>query len=180
MIIITGLGNPGEKFKNTPHNLGFELLDVFCKKNGSPDFWYKKKLDAMISEKENILLLKPQTFMNNSGKAVRKVKGDLILCHDDIDLPLGFFRISKDRGPAGHKGVESVIRETGTQDFIRIRIGICPERGKPKDPEKFVLKRFSKEARLKADNVLSRASEALKVIIESGLEYAMNEYNKAV
>ncbi|MDP2910197.1 MAG: aminoacyl-tRNA hydrolase [bacterium] len=162
-IIIIGLGNPGKKYINTRHNIGFEIIDVFTKENNFPEFRLNKKFNALISEKENILLVKPQTFMNESGISVKKLAGvrpplnqrgsdprnlrNLYIIHDDIDLPLGKIRISKNRGSAGHKGVESIIKELGTKDFLRIRIGIRPlqRRELIYGAEKFVLEKFKKE-----------------------------------
>ena len=163
MTIIIGLGNPGKKYFDTRHNIGFEVLDQFAKENNFPEFKLSKKFNALISEKENILLVKPQTFMNNSGISVKKLAGvrpplnqrgsdprnlrNLYIIHDDIDLPLGKIRISKNRGSAGHKGVESIIKELGTKDFTRIRIGIRPlqRRELIHGTEKFVLEKFKKE-----------------------------------
>jgi len=146
MIIIIGLGNPGEKYNNTPHNVGFEAVEQFAKENNFPEFKLSEKFKALISEKNNILLVKPQTFMNESGKSVKKIRrgrtsAKLIVIHDDIDLPLGKIKISKNRGSAGHKGVESIIKELGTKDFIRIRIGVS-RKNKPD-----VLKKFDKESK---------------------------------
>ncbi len=143
MTIIIGLGNPGKRYTNTPHNIGFEIIDKFAKENNFPEFKLSKKFNALVSESNNILLAKPQTFMNESGKSVKKICGgpssaDLIVVHDDIDLPLGKIRISKNRGSAGHKGVESIIKELGTKKFIRIRIGV---------ESNDVLRKFKKEQR---------------------------------
>lgn len=150
MIIIAGLGNPGRKYTNTRHNIGFQIIDEFARENNFPEFKMSKKFNALISEKENIILVKPQTFMNQSGKAIKKLpetrtRAELIIVHDDIDLPLGKIRISKNRGSAGHKGVESIIKELNSKDFTRLRIGIQPKTGKPKNVEKFVLQNFTKE-----------------------------------
>jgi peptidyl-tRNA hydrolase, PTH1 family len=144
MRIIIGLGNPGKKYDNTPHNAGFEAIDQFAKENNFPEFRPSKKFNALISEKDNVLLAKPQTFMNDSGKSVSAIANfyktkNLTVIHDDIDLPLGETKISQNRGSAGHKGVESIIRELGTKDFTRIRIGVSQE----KKPD--VLKKFDKE-----------------------------------
>ena len=150
MIIIVGLGNPGEKYKNTRHNVGFQVVDEFTKENNFPEFKLSKKSHSLISEKENIVLAKPQTFMNESGKTVKALLKNttrtvLVVIHDDIDLPLGKIRISKNRGSAGHKGVESIIKEIGTKDFTRFRIGVSSKTGKPKNVEKYVLQKFDKE-----------------------------------
>jgi len=159
MMFIIGLGNPGKKYKNTRHNIGFQVVDKFAKENNFPKFRLSKKFNSLISENiingKKIILAKPQTFMNQSGKAVKKLIGDplsqsfrragLLVIHDDIDLPLGKIRISKNRGAAGHKGVESIMKEIGTKNFTRFRIGISPKIGKPKNVEKYVLQKFDKE-----------------------------------
>src|SRR3989338_2908928 len=117
MTIITGLGNPGEKFKHTRHNAGFMALDFFAKKNNFSEFKLSKKYNALISENvlndNKIMLIKPQSFMNESGLAVKKITTHyklltthLIVVHDDIDLPLGKIKFSKDSGAGGHKGVD--------------------------------------------------------------------------
>ena len=154
MVIIVGLGNPGEKYKDTRHNVGFQAINELTKENNFPEFKLSKKFNALISENiingEKIILAKPQTFMNESGKSVKtlisfyKTK-DLIVIHDDIDLPLRKIRISKNRGSAGHKGIESIIKEIGTKDFTRYRIGVSSKTGKPKNVEKYVLQKFNKK-----------------------------------
>lgn len=151
MVIIVGLGNPGKKYVNTRHNIGFQIIDQFAKENKFPEFRLSKKFNALISEKENIILAKPQTFINNSGISVKKLaklhRTGLCIIHDDIDLALGKIRISKNRGAAGHKGVQSIIKELSSKDFTRVRIGIQPEKGKPESIEKFILQKFKKEQR---------------------------------
>jgi len=149
MKIIIGLGNPESKYKNTPHNIGFEVVDKMAKEKDFPEFKLAKKFKALISEKDGVILVKPETFMNLSGQSVKAIKSfykteEIVIIHDDIDLPLGNFRISKNSGSAGHKGVESIIKELGTKDFKRIRVGVQPEKGKPKEVEKYVLKKFTK------------------------------------
>ena len=154
MILITGLGNPGEKFKKTRHNVGFQVLDEFAKRNDFPDFRFSRKFNSLLSEgfldEKKIILAKPQTFMNESGKAIKSLVSSfkpqasrVWVIHDDIDLPLGKIRIAISRGAAGHRGIESIIKELGTKNFIRFRIGICPKTGKPKNLEKFVLQKPS-------------------------------------
>ncbi|MBZ9577485.1 aminoacyl-tRNA hydrolase [Patescibacteria group bacterium] len=154
MTIIVGLGNPGKKYIYTRHNIGFQVVDEFAKENNFPEFRLSKKFNSLVSESilnnEKIILVKPQTFMNKSGEAVSalinfyKTK-EIIIIHDDIDLPLGKIRISKNRGAAGHKGVESITKEIGTKNFTRFRIGISPKIGKSKNVEKYVLQKFDKE-----------------------------------
>lgn len=150
MKIIIGLGNPGEKYTNTPHNIGFDIVDKFAKENAFPEFKLSKKFNALISEKNKVILVKPETFMNESGRSVRAITSfyktkDIIVIHDDIDLIIGTTKTSEGSGSAGHKGVESIIRELKTKEFTRIRIGIQPEKGKPKNIEKYVLKKLKKE-----------------------------------
>jgi peptidyl-tRNA hydrolase, PTH1 family len=154
MILIIGLGNPGKKYKNTRHNIGFAVLDRFSEESGFPDFTFFEKGNSLVSQnipgKEKLLLAKPQTFMNNSGKAAKALikfykPEKLIVVHDDIDLPVGKIKLVENRGSAGHKGVASVIRETGTKNFWRLRIGVCPEKGKPENVENFVLGKIKNE-----------------------------------
>lgn len=166
-MIIIGLGNPGKKYNNTRHNIGFEIIDQLAEEKNFPQFRLSKKFNALISEKGNIILAKPQTFMNRSGKSVRAIKSfykrkELIIIHDDIDLLLGKVRVSKNRGGAGHKGVESIIKELGTKDFTRVRVGIQPEKGKPSNVERFVLQRFRKgEIEKLKQEVIKKLSQIL-------------------
>ncbi len=181
MLIIIGLGNPGEKFNRTRHNAGFMAVDFFAKKNNFDDFKFSKKHRALISEHENVMLAKPQTFMNESGNAVKKVtsnKGQetsLIVVHDDTDLPLGKIKFSKDSGSGGHKGVESIIAHLKNNHFIQLKIGIATD---DKKAEEVVLKKFTKEEQEIMVKVIEKAAEALIFFIENGLEKTMNEYNR--
>ena len=181
MIAIIGLGNPGEKYKNTRHNVGFMAIDKFAEKNDFPEFKLQKKSNALISKKEDILLVKPQTFMNESGKAVKEIlknnpAENLIIIHDDIDLPVGKIKIIKERGSAGHKGVESIIQSIGNEGLIRFRIGI----GGIKDVEamKIVLKNFSTEEQKIVEETVAKTALALDLFVKEGLDKAMNEYNR--
>jgi len=168
MFLIIGLGNPGGKYKDTRHNAGAMAID-----------------ELKLLNPENVILAKPDSFMNESGKAVKKLvkthnltPANLIIIHDDIDLPLGIIRIAKNRGAAGHKGVESIINGLETNDFIRIRIGIQPKSGKPKNPETFVLQKFNKQEEKTLKEVFQKTVEAAETILKKGLEIAMNEFNK--
>ena len=185
MLFIVGLGNPGPKFQKTRHNIGFRVIDGFQKTNELPEFKFSLKFTALISKgtlnQEKFILLKPQAFMNSSGKAVRllaknyKLKTkSLFVIHDDIDLPLGKIRISRARGAAGHKGVQSVINELGTKNFIRFRVGILPKWGKPKRVEKFVLKNFTKKEEEIVKKVIKKTVSALETALSEGLEKAMS------
>lgn len=161
--IIVGLGNPEPEYKNTRHNAGFECVKSLRKKLGFPLFRFEKKFNDLISKgkikNQNLLLVLPQTYMNNSGEAVKKIMDyykipldNLIVVHDEIDLPLGSFKESFGRGSAGHKGVKSVIEVLGSKNFVRFRIGIRPEKesgiinyGSRINVEKFVLEKFKKK-----------------------------------
>jgi PTH1 family peptidyl-tRNA hydrolase len=168
MILIIGLGNPGKKYQKTRHNVGSRAIGEL------------KSLSL-----ENIVLVKPKTFMNESGKAVKNLlrtyhlkPNNLIVIHDDIDLPLGKIRIVKNRGAAGHKGVESMIKELKTKNFIRFRIGVCPKTGKPKNPERFVLQKFHKEEERVIKEIIKKIAEAIEFFLKEGLEKVMSRFNK--
>ena len=148
MILIVGLGNPEEKYENTPHNVGFKTIDLFKERFSFPNFSLKEK--ALISKKDDVILAKPKTYMNESGLAVREIMNfykiqneDLWIIHDENDLKLGEFKISKDISSKGHNGIKSIIEKIGTQDFIRFRIGI--NSNQKEDLIDYVLKPFSKE-----------------------------------
>jgi PTH1 family peptidyl-tRNA hydrolase len=180
MNIIIGLGNPGEQYKNTRHNVGFMAIDKFAEENNFPEFKLQKKFGAEISETENIILAKPQIFMNESGKSVQKIiknkeVKDIIIIHDDVDLPVGKIKIVKERGSAGHKGVESIIKSVGNENLIRIRIGIAPE--KEIEAQKIVLKNFSPEEKNAISDAIQKTIQAIETLISEGLEKAMNQFN---
>jgi len=162
MIIIVGLGNPGKKYSNSRHNAGWMVLDTLT---GKIDWKDNEKYQAFVytTELENkeVELLKPNTFMNNSGIAVayalkKYPKSRLIVVHDDKDIPLGEIRVQHDRSAAGHNGVKSIIEHIGTQDFTRVRIGIAPsDKMLIEDTADFVLENFTKEEK----NILNQAIE---------------------
>lgn len=183
MLIIVGLGNPGEKLKNTRHNIGFMAVDFFGEKNNFPDFELSKKYKSLFSKKGDVMLIKPQTFMNESGRAVKKIMSknksvDLVVIHDDIDLPSGKLKIVRNRGSAGHKGVESIIKSVGNKELIRFRLGIQPKKGKPKNAEKFVIQNFTAEEKNIMELVIEKTAKALEFLTENELEKAMNEFNR--
>ena len=183
MIIIIGLGNPGEQYKNTRHNVGFMAVDEFAKKNDFPEFEVNKKSNSLISEEKKVLLAKPQTFMNESGKAVRSLaktynlkSTNLVVIHDDVDLPIGKIKVVAERGSAGHKGVESIIKSVGNKGLTRIRIGTGGK--KNVDAMKIVLKNFTPDEKKLIDKTIKKVSEALSLFIAEGLEKTMNEFNR--
>lgn len=181
MIIIIGLGNPGEQYKNTRHNVGFIAIDKFAKENGFDEFKLEKKFDAEISKNGKILLAKPQTFMNNSGRSAKKLKAvnktaTFMILHDDADLPIGKIKIVKERGSAGHKGVESVIKAIGNKGLLRVRIGVGGK--KAADAMKIVLKSFTPAEQTLIKKTITKVVEALDLFVEENIEKAMNEYNQ--
>jgi len=192
MILITGLGNPGKEFSITRHNVGFIILDEFQTKFEFSDWKTKKKLKAEISEgrigKEEIVLAKPKTYMNASGKSVKVIIAhyklslcNLFIVHDDLDLPFGKMKISEGKNSAGHKGVQSIIDELKTKDFVRFRIGIGTEKSNLKSSsinEMFVLKKFNKKEQDSLKKISQNACEALETAIKENSERAMAEFNK--
>ncbi len=166
MILIVGLGNPGKEYQNTRHNVGWLVLDTIadCRLQTADLNWKTDKriqagiLKVTIAGKD-ALLVKPQTFMNNSGIAVKTICNlksaisNLIVVHDDIDLAFGTIRVSHDSASAGHKGVQSIIDHLGTKNFWRVRIGIRPSL-KSIDTPDFVLNKFSKEEQKLLPNIL--------------------------
>lgn len=147
MKIIVGLGNPGEEYELTRHNTGRIVLFEFLKTQKFGEPAEDKKIKALKTEgkigKENVLIIMPETFMNNSGLSVKNIvtskkkAENMIVVHDDIDLPLGKYKISFGRGSAGHKGVESIMKAVQTKNFTRVRVGISPAtpKGKIKKPQ---------------------------------------------
>lgn len=191
MILIVGLGNPGKKYIYTRHNIGFQIADALSqnskwKKNKKANCLYIRK---QIGNKE-LEIIKPLSFMNESGKSVRYIQKkhtikiqDIIVVHDDIDLPLGKIKISKNRSSAGHKGVQSIINELGTQNFVRVRIGIAPslsshyKRGMTKETEKFVLEKFPQDEQKIMNNIIQTTVEEITFALENSIEQAMTKYN---
>ena len=173
MILIIGLGNPEEKYENTPHNVGFKTIDLFKERFSFPNFSLKEK--ALISKKDDVILAKPQTYMNESGLAVREImnfykipKEDLWIIHDENDLKLGEFKISKDISSKGHNGIKSIIEKIGTQDFIRFRIGI--NSNQKEDLIDYVLKPFSKKNTEIIDEVIFDVVSCLDDSIINGIK----------
>lgn len=194
MYYIVGLGNPGDKYADTRHNVGWTVLEHFMKTNGFPGMVGSKKYAGEISEgvlqNEEVTVLFPHTYMNKSGSAVVKLlpgKKDtrkLIVVYDDVDLPVGEVRVSLGRGSGGHNGVESVIRALGTKDFIRVRVGIASKgffggvkRPKGERLSAHVLSGFTNRERRVLEGAIEKATGALLEIITHGVECAMNRYN---
>lgn len=172
MFLIVGLGNPGRKYKKTPHNAGFIVLDKLQDKFEAPKFSENKKLKAELSKTPDFLLAKPDTFMNESGQAVSALMSyykidikDLIVIHDDADINAGEIKIATDSRAAGHNGVESIIQHLGTKEFTRIRIGIKIEGLKKMPLEKFVLQKLNrKNYKLVEEGVDKAVNEVLDML----------------
>jgi peptidyl-tRNA hydrolase, PTH1 family len=185
--LIVGLGNPGIEYQFTPHNLGFLTIDRIADDCGVEvrNRQCRALTARAVIEEQQVLLAKPETYMNLSGLSVRELvakheldpASDLILIYDELDLPLGTIRIRQRGSSAGHNGMESVIGALGTQEFLRIRLGIGPDR-KISDSVKYVLTPFRKRELKKVDEVLDSAAEAVKVILREGPAAAMNRFNR--
>jgi PTH1 family peptidyl-tRNA hydrolase len=184
VYLIIGLGNPGKRYEKTRHNIGFMALEklaaqweIDLKQKSFDAFWGKGVIAG-----HNILLAEPQTFMNLSGTAVRQLQSffktdisNLIVIHDDLDLPFGSIRLKQGGGTAGHKGLASIESNLGTSGFMRVRLGI----GKPVDKsriEGYVLEPFRKEEQSVLPDVLGRAADASAEIILNGLQQAISKY----
>ncbi len=189
MKLIVGLGNPGRTYQNNRHNIGFICINYFAKKHGI-DFDKKQGL-ARTGRGEvagaEVILAKPQTYMNSSGESVAKLvqayrltPADLIVIYDDLDLPLGKLRIRCGGGSAGHKGVQSIIEHLGSAEFIRVRVGI----GRPTQEQSgengiidYVLSDFTGEEKKTIAAIVPVVSEALAYLLGEGLVAAMNKFN---
>jgi PTH1 family peptidyl-tRNA hydrolase len=181
--LLVGLGNPGLRYARTRHNIGFMVLDRLAESLG---LMFREKTDYRVCSGsisgQKVVLMEPLTFMNLSGTAVRKVfsKNTVlpehsIVIHDDLDLAPGRLKISKRGSSGGHKGVESIIQHLGTQEFIRIRIGIGRDPLVP--TEDYVLSRFRKDEIPLIKEAVSRAVEAIACLVTEGPDRAMNRFN---
>ena len=187
MKLIVGLGNPGIEYQFTPHNLGFLAIDRIAQQCGVEvrNRQCRALTARAVIGSEPVLLAKPETFMNLSGISVRELvakhelrpEADLIVIYDELDLPLGMIRIRQRGSSAGHNGMESVIGALGTQEFLRIRLGIAPDR-KISDGVKYVLAPFRKKELKVVDELLDTAAEAVNVILKEGPAAAMNRFNR--
>ena len=194
MYYIVGLGNPGEEYELSRHNTGRIIADDFRRNEKLDDFELDKKIKALVSEgkvaKEKVILIFPETFMNKSGLSLKglvnskKKAENLIVIHDDIDLPLGKFKIKFGSGSAGHKGVESVMKAIKTKDFIRIKVGVSPTTpsGKIKKPTgkkmvDFIIGNFSQKELAVMKNNSKKIISVLEMIIKEGREKAMSLSN---
>ena len=186
MKLIVGLGNPGRAYRWTRHNMGFWLVERFAKELGV-DLSRRGFLSVYGRAKmgsEEIILAKPQTFMNLSGEAVRRLlhffkvpPGNLIILHDDLDLPFGRIRIRLRGGHGGHQGVKSIVEALGNDGFVRLKVGIGRPTDHSQDPADYVLEplRGGEKEELKA--AVERALEALEVLLREGPQTAMDKFH---
>lgn len=189
MKLIIGIGNPGKQYEKTRHNLGFMVLDAMV---GSGEWEEEAKFQSLVVKlSQDLWLVKPQTFMNNSGMAVLKIVDyfkippeDLIVVHDDLDLMLGKIKVRKGGAAGGHHGVESVISALGTDQFVRVRLGIGNQKSHSGEHERvhfnaehFVLEPFMPNEHSKVKHMIKQATQALEILLDKGLEVAQNQFN---
>jgi peptidyl-tRNA hydrolase, PTH1 family len=185
VYLIVGLGNPGREYKETRHNAGFMLLDRLAQRLGEK--FTRLESRALVTkatyQERRLILAKPQTYMNESGKAVGALSrfykvplDNLLVIYDEVDLPLGTLRLRPGGGSAGQKGMRSIIDRLGSETFPRLRIGIGRPPGRM-DAADYVLQKFSKSEAEIAAQMLDRAVDAVLVYVTAGLDKAMNMYN---
>lgn len=188
--VIVGLGNPGDEYEGSRHNVGFMVVDRIAERLGCAPVRDRKygalAARAKLGEFE-LLLVKPQGYMNLSGEPTRKALGDaglpeedwkekLIVVHDELDLPVGRMKIQADRGAGGHNGIKSIIGSLGTQAFARVRVGVDkPPKGQGTD---WVLGRFKKGEAAAVADAIERAADAVEQMVRKGVDAAANEFNR--
>lgn len=187
MYIIAGLGNPSKEYKNTRHNIGFDVIDVLADKYNIDVTTIKHKalVGKGIIEGEKCVLVKPQTYMNLSGQSLIDVcqfykidpESELIVIYDDIALDVGAIRVRKNGSAGGHNGMKSIIQQLSTENFMRIRMGVG-EKPKDYDLADYVLGHFSGPERKLMDEAAVNACDAVKIILTDSIEKAMTAYNK--
>ena len=184
-FLIIGLGNPGREYKDNRHNFGFMLIDRLVVRLNARGMKLQSKAivtDAVYNE-HKLIFAKPQTYMNLSGQSAQGLihfykleLSNVIITHDDLDLPFGTIRLRPGGGPGGQKGVASTIEHMGTQDIPRLRLGIGRPPGRM-DAAAYVLQDFSKDEMKELSSILDRAAEAVLTFITNGLDAAMNKFN---
>ncbi len=184
-FLLIGLGNPGRDYKDNRHNIGFMLVDRVAVRLNARGMKLQSKaiVTNAIYEERKLILAKPQTYMNLSGHSVQGLAHfyklpleNLLVAHDDLDLPFGMIRLRPGGGPGGQKGVASAIERLGTQDFARLRLGIGRPPGRM-DPAAYVLQDFSRDEMKILSDVLDRAADAALEFVVNGLDKAMNKFN---
>ena len=185
-LLLVGLGNPGGEYDHTRHNAGFDVVDAFCEKHSIT--LNKNKFKGLYGEGnikgERVLVLKPQTFMNNSGESVSAVMKfykipitSLLVVSDDVSLQPGKMRIRKNGGAGGQKGLKSIIECLGTEDFSRLKMGVGDRPDRQSDIANWVLGRMNEEDKKLFDNARDNAVKAIETFLRDGADAAMNRYN---
>lgn len=186
MYVVVGLGNPGRKYENTRHNIGFELIDYIARDRGLKveKMKHKALLGEFLYEGEKIVLVKPQTYMNLSGDAVTSIVNyygldleKLIVVYDDIDIPLGSVRIRKSGSAGSHNGMRDIIYKLRNDGFPRIRIGVGKPENRQMDLKNFVLSGYSKEEVPLMEEAVINTYKAILTMVEENIDAAMNRYN---
>jgi PTH1 family peptidyl-tRNA hydrolase len=186
--LVAGLGNPGPEYADHRHNVGFQVIEVLARSHGLA-FSRRKELKAHVAEGQiagrAVLLAKPQTYMNLSGRALGRLQRtyeippeQILIVYDDLDLPLGRLRMRPEGGSGGHKGMRSIIDVLGTQAFPRLRVGVDRPPGRM-DPAEYVLRPFDEEQQELLDDVLERAVAAIECWLVDGIVAAMDEFNRS-
>ena len=187
-FLLIGLGNPGREYKDNRHNFGFMLIDRIAVQLNARGMKLQSKaiVTNAVYEERKLILAKPQTYMNLSGHSVQGLAHfyklpleNLLVAHDDLDLPFGTIRLRPGGGPGGQKGVASTIERLGTQDFARLRLGIGRPPGRM-DPAAYVLQDFSRDDVKILSEILDRAADAALEFVVSGLNKAMNKFNGGI
>ncbi|MGE5345221.1 MAG: aminoacyl-tRNA hydrolase [Acidithiobacillales bacterium] len=189
---MVGLGNPGDRYTGTRHNVGFDVAEAFAKRAGDGSVRLDRLDCRALTGRLNVggtpvLVARPQTYMNLSGESVKGLLAKhavplerLVVVSDDTALPVGSIRIRRSGSSGGQKGLQSIIETLGTGEFARVRVGVRGEHFRPGDDQAdYVLSRFSKAERPVADEAIGRAAEALETIVREGLEAAMNRFNRS-
>jgi peptidyl-tRNA hydrolase, PTH1 family len=186
-LLVAGLGNPGPEYRDTPHNVGFMVTDELARRHGAS---FRSKFSGAVADLRldgrRVALLKPQTYMNESGRSVAaaarfyKVEpGSLLVVHDEVDLDVGRLQARLGGGLAGHNGLRSIVRYLGSGDFLRLRVGVGrPERGDPRPVADFLLSPFAPEVEVEA--TVARAADTVETIALEGLEAAQQRFNERV
>jgi PTH1 family peptidyl-tRNA hydrolase len=186
MYLVAGLGNPGEEYESTPHNLGFRVVDLLAERHSIRVNRKDSKALTGVGEiaGKAVMLAKPQTFMNLSGTSVQPLMekhsltpADLILVYDELDLPWGEMRIKPRGSAAGHKGPTSVIGSLGTQEFVRVRLGINPGR-EIREGAEYLLAPIKRSQQKETEELVGRGADAVTSIIAEGVEKSMTKFNR--
>ena len=185
MKVVVGLGNPGREYQDTRHNVGFAVIDEIAKRYSADvtSVKFKSLYTDIRIKNSKVLLVKPTTYMNNSGQALREVMdfykldpSDILVIYDDIDIPIGKIRVRKKGSSGSHNGLRSIVKHLGSEEFPRIRVGI----GRPDERislTNYVLGKFSEDERIDINKAIKNSADAVESLIDVGIDNTMNKYN---